>query len=520
MRRSLRSWLGLALSTILVAGGIVASPPTASAAPFTVLVFSKTAGFRHDPSRRASPRSSNSAPQNGFTVEATEDAAQFTDANLARFDAVDLAVHHRRRAQRRPAGRVRALHHAPAAATSACTPPPTPSTTGPGTADWSARTSPATRAEQQRSRSRSPTRCTRPPRALPRASGTAPTSGTTTAPTRARQRARAGHAGRDHLHRRRRMGGDHPISWCQNYDGGRAWYTGLGHTRRRYTEANFRHAPARRHPDARAGAVDADCGRHRHQQLPAGGRWPRAWPRPASRWASTVLPNRGVLHTSRDGVIRYTDADGNTKVAADAAGLQRTTRRVCRASRPTRTSPPTAGCTLYYAPPLSTPGGDAPADRHAGRSSRRARASTGWPGSPSAPTTRIDLASEVTILDVPTSRGMCCHVGGDMDFDAAGNLYLSTGDDTNPFDSAGFAPIDERAGRNPAFDAQRTAAQQQRPARQGAADQAERDRRLHHPGRQHVRPGHRADPPGGLRDGLPQPVPDERGQGHRHRLPR
>ena len=51
---------------------------------------------------------------------------------------------------------------------------------------------------------------------------------------------------------------------------------------------------------------------------------------------------------------------------------------------------------------------------------------------------------------------MCCHVGGDIDFDAAGNLYLSTGDDTNPFDSAGYAPIDERADRNPAFDAQRT----------------------------------------------------------------
>ena len=32
----------------------------------------------------------------------------------------------------------------------------------------------------------------------------------------------------------------------------------------------------------------------------------------------------------------------------------------------------------------------------------------------------------------PTA-GMCCHVGGDIDFDAQGNLYLSTGDDTNPF---------------------------------------------------------------------------------------
>ena len=25
------------------------------------------------------------------------------------------------------------------------------------------------------------------------------------------------------------MGEDHPITWCQFYDGGRVWYTGLGH---------------------------------------------------------------------------------------------------------------------------------------------------------------------------------------------------------------------------------------------------------------------------------------------------
>lgn len=52
---------------------------------------------------------------------------------------------------------------------------------------------------------------------------------------------------------------------------------------------------------------------------------------------------------------------------------------------------------------------------------------------------------------------MCCHVGGDIDFDADGNLYLSTGDDSNPFASDGFSPIDERPDRNPAFDARRSA---------------------------------------------------------------
>ena len=38
-----------------------------------------------------------------------------------------------------------------------------------------------------------------------------------------------------------------------------------------------------------------------------------------------------------------------------------------------------------------------------------------------------------------------------------GNLYLSTGDNTNPFASDGFAPIDERPDREN-LDAQRTSA--------------------------------------------------------------
>ncbi|MBO0517931.1 glycosyl hydrolase, partial [Streptomyces beijiangensis] len=42
-----------------------------------------------------------------------------------------------------------------------------------------------------------------------------------------------------------------------------------------------------------------------------------------------------------------------------------------------------------------------------------------------------------------------------IDFDAQGNLYLSTGDDSNPFASDGFSPMDQRPGRNPAYDARR-----------------------------------------------------------------
>jgi PKD repeat protein len=32
---------------------------------------------------------------------------------------------------------------------------------------------------------------------------------------------------------------DHPISWCKLYDGGRMWYTGMGHTEASYLDADF-----------------------------------------------------------------------------------------------------------------------------------------------------------------------------------------------------------------------------------------------------------------------------------------
>jgi glucose/arabinose dehydrogenase/PKD repeat protein len=167
-----------------------------------------------------------------------------------------------------------------------------------------------------------------------------------------------------------------------------------------------------------------------------------------------ILPDRSVLHTSRDGTVRLTDAAGTTKVAGrldvyshDEEGLQGV------AVDPGFSS--NRFVYLYYAPKLSTPAGDAPSDGTAAdfapfdgvnRLSRFVLSSAGT----------LDPASEKKILDVPASRGICCHVGGDIDFDAQGNLYLSTGDDTNPFASDGFTPIDERASRNPAYDAQRS----------------------------------------------------------------
>ncbi len=36
------------------------------------------------------------------------------------------------------------------------------------------------------------------------------------------------------------MGADHPVAWCQDFEGGRSWYTALGHTAESYAEPLFR----------------------------------------------------------------------------------------------------------------------------------------------------------------------------------------------------------------------------------------------------------------------------------------
>jgi cytochrome c len=70
---------------------------------------------------------------------------------------------------------------------------------------------------------------------------------------------------------------------------------------------------------------------------------------------------------------------------------------------------------------------------------------------------KIDPASELKLLEIPTEReNRVCHHGGSVEFGPDGLLYVSTGDNTNPFESAGFAPIDDRDGRTER-DAQRSA---------------------------------------------------------------
>ena len=167
-----------------------------------------------------------------------------------------------------------------ARATSASTPPPTPSTRGRGTARCSAATSATTRPARRRRPSTSRTRTSpRPP--VYRTRGCAMTSGTTSSrPTNpvvnGNQPGIVDWSPREAgVHVLATVdestydetddsaaADDHPVAWCTNYDGGRAWYTAMGHTQSSFSEPEFR-AHILGGLRTAAGTVTADCGKQR-----------------------------------------------------------------------------------------------------------------------------------------------------------------------------------------------------------------------------------------------------------------
>ncbi|MFJ2865573.1 ThuA domain-containing protein [Kitasatospora sp. NPDC087314] len=81
--------LGVALTLTAPSGSSAAE---AARPAFKVLVFSKTSGWRHDSIPVAVQALKDLGAANGFTVDATEDDTVFTPANLANYQAVVFAL--------------------------------------------------------------------------------------------------------------------------------------------------------------------------------------------------------------------------------------------------------------------------------------------------------------------------------------------------------------------------------------------------------------------------------------------
>ncbi|MFY1670321.1 ThuA domain-containing protein [Plantactinospora sp. WMMB334] len=247
----------LAAGMLLAAGGAAVAPPEAAeaAAPLSrVLVFSKTAGFRHDaiPAGIAAIRQLGAA--NGFAVAATEDAGAFTAGNLGQYQAVvflnttgdvlDGGQQSAFESYVAAGGGYVGVH---AAADTEYDWPWYGGLVGAYFASHPA-TQPATIRVEDRGNAST--------------SHLSPTWSRTDEwynyRTNPRSRVKVLASLDESSYSGGSMGGDHPITWCQEYGGGRSWYTGLGHTPQTYSDATFTRMLLGGIRIA-AGAAPADC---------------------------------------------------------------------------------------------------------------------------------------------------------------------------------------------------------------------------------------------------------------------
>ncbi|MDF2264084.1 ThuA domain-containing protein [Streptomyces coacervatus] len=235
----MRSTARLATAVVgaaLVLGCVSGPAVSHSAEGKRVLVFSKTAGFRHDSIPDGVEAVKQLGESSGFAVDAAEDAAAFTAQNLRRYDAVvflsttgdalDVAQQNAFEGYIRHGGGYVGIH---AAADTEY--------------DW-AFYGGLVGAYFQSHPAIQPATVNVEDRAHPATSGLGPTWNRTDEwynyRSDPRDRVHVLASLDESSYTGGTMNGDHPIAWCQNYQGGRAFYTGGGHTKESYTEPAFR----------------------------------------------------------------------------------------------------------------------------------------------------------------------------------------------------------------------------------------------------------------------------------------
>jgi type 1 glutamine amidotransferase len=237
MRQRIRAILSVAAATVAITAG--ASIPSASAAdaPYDVLVFSKTAGFRHDSIPQGIQLIRDLGAANNFTVTATEDANQFNATNLAQFEAViwlnttgDVLNPTQQTAFEnyiRAGGGYVGIH---SAADTEYDWPFYGELMGAYFASHPAGTPNVTERVENRAHA-----------ATQHLNATwNRTDELYNYRTNVRSSARVLATLDESTYSGGTMGADHPHTWCKTFQGGRSFYTGNGHTQASYSEPDFR----------------------------------------------------------------------------------------------------------------------------------------------------------------------------------------------------------------------------------------------------------------------------------------
>lgn len=249
------------------------------------------------------------------------------------------------------------------------------------------------------------------------------------------------------------MGDFHPMSWYHEYDGGRAFYTAGGHTDESFSEELFlkhllggiQYAIGENlvlDYDKATTQIPPDMDRFSKKPLVMG-----AFYEPTEM---TILPNNDVLIAQRRGeILHYSAERGEMNQVAlldvyhkvlDAEGVNAEEGLMGLQKDPDYET--NHWVYVFYSPT---------GDEWVNRLSRFKFENNVF-----------DLESEQVILDVDSQREICCHTGGSIAFGPDKLLYLSTGDNTTPFNekgakyvSKGYGPLNDIPGHEQ-YDARRS----------------------------------------------------------------
>jgi cytochrome c len=224
-----------------------------------------------------------------------------------------------------------------------------------------------------------------------------------------------------------KMGDNHPMAWYHQYDGGKAFYTSFGHT-----DETFANPVFEKHL---LGGIQ--------YVLAKGLDYTKAKPE-ENRFTKTVLAEKfdeptelvvlddhRVLFAERKGALKlYDPKTKSVRKIADIPVYDKFEYGLMGLNIDPNFKQ-NKWLYMYYSPLSSSPD----------TAQRLVRVKY------DDIKNKIVANTEQVLLRVPVKRNDCCHTGGSIAWDKKGNLYLSTGDDVNPFESDGFGPIDGRKGR-------------------------------------------------------------------------
>ncbi len=230
-------------------------------------------------------------------------------------------------------------------------------------------------------------------------------------------------------------GASHPVTWYHEYEGGRSFYTALGHTSEIYSNPDFLKILENGITYA-IGDEGIDFSKTKTEHIPPEDRFIR------TTLASNlnepteleILPDGRIIFLERRGALKMYDPIADTVTVVLQMPVYDNNEEGFLGVGLDPNWEENHWMYLFFSL------------MEGGRRNRLSRFF--FDGE------IVHVSSEVMMLEVPEIDG-CCHTGGSIEFDSKGNLFLSTGDNTNPFESDGYSPSDERQGRQ-LWDAQRS----------------------------------------------------------------